>query len=77
LAGDSGGTTETMRVPETGRIVACDHPEPLAEALSDLLTQPRDLERMGAAGRRWVVEHFDWEALTRQARRLFESEGPP
>lgn len=76
LAGDSGGTAETMRVPETGRIVACDRPEPLGELLGELLSQPRELECMGAAGRRWVVDQFDWEALTRQAAQLFESVRP-
>jgi phosphatidylinositol alpha-1,6-mannosyltransferase len=76
LAGDSGGTAETMRVLETGRIVACDRPEPLAEVLGELLSRPQELERMGEAGRRWVVEQFDWEALTRQARRLFEGVRP-
>ena len=29
---------------------------------------------MGAAGRAWVVERFDWAALTRQAERLFSGE---
>jgi phosphatidylinositol alpha-1,6-mannosyltransferase len=76
LAGDSGGTAETMHVPETGRIVACDRPEPLADVLSELLSQPDELNRTGEAGRRWVVEQFDWEALTRQAERLFESVRP-
>ena len=76
LAGDSGGTAETMRVPETGRIVACDRPEPLTEVLNELLARPEELSRMGEAGRRWVVEQFDWESLTRQARQLFDSEEP-
>ena len=30
LAGASGGTAETMRVPETGRVVPCDRPQELA-----------------------------------------------
>jgi phosphatidylinositol alpha-1,6-mannosyltransferase len=74
LAGASGGTAETMRVGQTGRVVPCDGPEELAPALSKLLLQPALLERMGAAGREWVVSHFDWSALTRQAARLFAGE---
>ena len=77
VAGDSGGTAETMRVPQTGRIIACDRPDELAKLLPELLTQPAELGRMGTAGRRWVVEHFDWDALARQARELFESGMPP
>jgi phosphatidylinositol alpha-1,6-mannosyltransferase len=75
VAGDSGGTAETMRVPETGRIVPCDGPDELARLLPDLLARPDDLARMGEAGRRWVVEQFDWDALTRQARELFDGGG--
>jgi phosphatidylinositol alpha-1,6-mannosyltransferase len=74
LAGASGGTAETMRVPQTGRIVPCDGPQELARVLTELLRRPYLLERMGAAGRAWVVNHFDWAALTRQAERLFSGE---
>jgi phosphatidylinositol alpha-1,6-mannosyltransferase len=77
LAGASGGTAETMRVPETGRIVNCDGPHKLAAILTDLLTQPSLLDQMGAAGRAWVAEQFDWRALTRQAERLFFGHAAP
>src|SRR5207249_6848221 len=60
VAGDSGGTAETMRVPETGRIVNCDNPQPLAEVLTELLLQPDLRPRMGVAGRTWVVCRFGW-----------------
>jgi phosphatidylinositol alpha-1,6-mannosyltransferase len=70
LAGDSGGTAETMRIPQTGRVVCCDLPVPLAEMVIQLLTDPELLLRMGAAGRSWVVDHFDWSAATRRARVL-------
>ncbi|MFM9065952.1 MAG: glycosyltransferase family 4 protein [Planctomycetota bacterium] len=79
LAGASGGTAETMRVGETGRIVPCDGPEELAEQVADLLSDPQRLDRMGAAGRAWVTEKFAWEALTVEAQSLFdelESRGP-
>jgi phosphatidylinositol alpha-1,6-mannosyltransferase len=75
VAGDSGGTAETMRVPDTGRLVPCDGPDELARVLADLLARPGELARMGEAGRRWVVEQFDWEALTRQAQAVFDGEG--
>jgi phosphatidylinositol alpha-1,6-mannosyltransferase len=65
-----------MLVSETGRIVPCDGPAQLAKLLPELLSRPAELERMGQAGRRWVVERFDWDALTGQARELFESGMP-
>ncbi len=76
VAGDSGGTAETMRIPETGRIIPCDRPEALERLLPELLHCPDELARMGEAGRRWVVERFDWDALAKQARSLFEDAMP-
>jgi phosphatidylinositol alpha-1,6-mannosyltransferase len=76
VAGDSGGTRETMRIPESGRIVDCDDVTALAGCVSDLLDDPAQLEHMGQAGRQLVVERFDWEALCRQATRLFAHPTP-
>jgi phosphatidylinositol alpha-1,6-mannosyltransferase len=71
VAGASGGTAETMRIPDTGRVVNCDTPDELAAVVAELLADPDGLARMGEAGRAWVVEQFDWEALSRQAEALF------
>jgi phosphatidylinositol alpha-1,6-mannosyltransferase len=71
VAGTSGGTAETMHIPETGCVVSCDGPEALAAVVTELLTDPEQLARMGQAARRWVVEHFDWAAIARQAEDLF------
>jgi phosphatidylinositol alpha-1,6-mannosyltransferase len=72
LAGGSGGTSETMCVPETGRVVPCDGPELLAAGVIDLLSDSARRKQMGEAARRWVVEHFDWSALSHQAQQLFD-----
>lgn len=72
VAGDSGGTAETMRIPETGRVVNCDSPEPLAELVSHLLSDPSLLRQMGNSGREWVCQNFEWETLAKQAATLFE-----
>jgi phosphatidylinositol alpha-1,6-mannosyltransferase len=71
VAGASGGTAETLRDPETGRVVDCSDPAPLAACVSELLADRARLRQMGAAGREWVVDHFDWEALSQEAARLF------
>jgi phosphatidylinositol alpha-1,6-mannosyltransferase len=71
VAGDSGGTAETMRPGETGLVVPCDGPDELARVMLELLARPDELARMGEAGRRWVVQEFDWEALTSRAGDLF------
>jgi phosphatidylinositol alpha-1,6-mannosyltransferase len=71
LAGASGGTAETMRAPGTGRIVSCESPKQLSAAVIELLSDQDKLDQMGAAGRRWVVDHLDWTPLSRQAQELF------
>src|SRR5207247_1614112 len=75
VAGDSGGTAETMRIPETGRVVCCDGPDALAAVVADLLADRPLLERMGRAAREWVVNQFDWSALCGRAERLFKAGG--
>jgi len=74
LAGTSGGTAETMRIPETGRVVSCDTPNELAALVAELLADQPLLARMGQAARQWVVEQFDWTPLSQQAERLFEGD---
>jgi phosphatidylinositol alpha-1,6-mannosyltransferase len=71
VAGASGGTAETMRIPQTGRIVNCEGPDQLAALICELLSSPDLLADMGAAARPWAVEQFDWGTLSMQARRLF------
>lgn len=71
VAGDSGGTAETMRIPETGRVVCCDGPNALAGVIVELLRDRELISRMGLAGREWVMNRFDWPVLTRQAEEIF------
>jgi phosphatidylinositol alpha-1,6-mannosyltransferase len=76
IAGASGGTAETMRIPETGLVVPCDGPGELAAAVVALLDDPGRRARMGAAARAWVVERFDWESLSQQAEAIFRGRSP-
>jgi phosphatidylinositol alpha-1,6-mannosyltransferase len=71
VAGTSGGTAETMSIPETGYVVPCEQPDQLAALVAELLSDRSRLERMGKAARPWVVEHFDWGQLVLQAKSLF------
>lgn len=71
IAGDSGGTAETMKIPQTGRIVDCSRPELLAAAVGAMLGDREQLAAMGEAARDWVCETFDWDGLAREAERLF------
>lgn len=71
IAGDSGGTRETMHLGETGRIVDCTSPSPLAAAVLDLLGDSDRRAAMGQAARAWAVAQFDWETLALQATQIF------
>jgi phosphatidylinositol alpha-1,6-mannosyltransferase len=71
MAGDSGGTAETMRVPETGHVVQCDDPGELARWTVKLLADDALRACMGSAARRWTVERFDRAQLGASAQRLF------
>ena len=72
IGGASGGTAETMRVPDTGLLVPCDAPGPLGTAVIELLGDAKRRERMGQAGREWAASRFDWRTLVGQAARLFD-----
>jgi phosphatidylinositol alpha-1,6-mannosyltransferase len=71
IAGRSGGTGETLRDRETGRLVDCRDATALADAAAELLADDAARRRMGEAGRRWVERQFDWPALARQSRAIF------
>jgi len=71
LAGASGGTIETMIPGTTGEVIPCETPEPLAQAVVELLKDESRRQRMGEAAREWVAGHFDWTALSRQASAVF------
>lgn len=73
LAGASGGTAETMCIPETGRVVSCDDPILLANAVGELLRDKDLLIEMGKRGRQWVCDRFDWSALSAVALNYFTS----
>lgn len=77
LAGDSGGTRETLQPGVTGWIADCTEVAPLQRAIVSALADPARLEVMGAAARQWVVKQFDWDVLARQAQVLFNDLNRP
>jgi phosphatidylinositol alpha-1,6-mannosyltransferase len=58
LAGDSGGSSETVLPGETGFIVRTV--DDIVEGLDLLLDDPDRASEMGAAGRRFVEDDFTW-----------------
>ena len=69
VAGRSGGAPETVRDGETGVVVDGWDVGAIAASVSNLLADPGRAARMGQAGRRWVVDNWQWST---KAQRLAE-----
>jgi phosphatidylinositol alpha-1,6-mannosyltransferase len=67
VAGRSGGAPETVLDGQTGLVVDGWDVGAIAASVSDLLADPDRAARMGAAGRQWVVDNWQWRT---QAARL-------
>ncbi|MBX7431651.1 glycosyltransferase family 4 protein [Mycobacterium sp. Y57] len=71
VAGRSGGAPETVRNGETGIVVDGWDVGAIAAAIGDLLADPQRAAAMGAAGRRWTVDHWRWRFQAQRLARLF------
>lgn len=60
VAFDIGGVNETVRDGETGLLVKLGNTEEFAGALLKLIADRALREKMGADGRRFVMENFTW-----------------
>lgn len=71
IAGDSGGTKETMKIGETGFIVDCTQPDNITEQIVPLLFKSEQLAEMGKQGREHVESSLDWKAHVEKANHIF------
>ncbi|GAA1943546.1 glycosyltransferase family 4 protein [Kitasatospora viridis] len=71
-----GGIPHVVDDGATGLLVAPGDERELAAACRRLLTDPGTAERLGAAGRRHVVEHYAWPGLTDRYLELFRALSP-
>lgn len=72
LAGDSGGTAETMNAPHTGWTLDCTDVLRLATTVSELVGNESRRKEMGAAARQWVCQEFAWDTVIRPAASVFD-----
>ena len=61
LAGDSGGAPDAVIQNETGLVVSGTNNEEIASASVALLTNLEASQKMGVAGRQWIVDNWRWE----------------
>jgi phosphatidylinositol alpha-1,6-mannosyltransferase len=60
VAGNSGGAPETVRDGVTGRVVNGGNVDEIATAVGDVLADPQRATEMGAAGRQWAIDNWQW-----------------
>ncbi|MBX2973691.1 MAG: glycosyltransferase [Flavobacteriales bacterium] len=60
VVSDAGGLPEVVRDGDTGFVVPQGDPAVAAQRLHQLILDGVLRERMGAAGRRWVREQYEW-----------------
>ncbi len=72
IAGDSGGTKETMLDGQTGYVIDATSVSTISAKVCAMLDDDDTLQSMGIAAREHVVANLDWTALSSQAKALFE-----
>lgn len=71
----TGALPEYVEEGQTGCVVEAEHPATLARCLSEMLADPAELARMGAAGRNWYDSHraAETQTLLTMYRRVLSS----
>ena len=70
VAGLSGGAPEAVRDGETGVVVDGWDVGAIAASVGELLADPDRAVRMGKAGRRWVVDNWQWSTQAEKLAQL-------
>jgi phosphatidylinositol alpha-1,6-mannosyltransferase len=70
VAGNSGGIPDAVRDGETGFLVPPEDPDALSDAIARLLADDDLAHRIGAAGRRAVETHYNWDRVVRDLRAI-------
>jgi phosphatidyl-myo-inositol dimannoside synthase len=63
LAGNSGGAPDAIRPQVTGELVDGRDVAAIADSLAGLLADPERARRLGAAGRQWVEQDWQWDRI--------------
>lgn len=74
IAGTSGGAPETVLEGRTGLVVEGTDTTALTQAAVSVLADPDRGHRMGAAGRAWVREQWNWDLLGSRLRSVLDGD---
>ncbi|HTZ45250.1 MAG TPA: glycosyltransferase family 4 protein [Jatrophihabitans sp.] len=72
VAGDSGGAPDAVRPGVTGELVDGRAQRQIADAVAGLLTDRDRAARLGKAGRAWVEQDWQWDAIAARLAGLLE-----
>jgi phosphatidylinositol alpha-1,6-mannosyltransferase len=70
VAGNAGGVADAVRDGETGLLVPPEDPAAVADAICRLLADGSLAHRLGAAGRKAVETHYNWDRVVRDLREI-------
>ena len=70
LAGNSGGAPDAVKHNETGLVVSGTDEKQIASAAVDLLINTDASQKMGLAGRQWIVDNWRWEIWSKEFEAL-------
>jgi glycosyltransferase involved in cell wall biosynthesis len=73
VVSDVGGLPEVVRDGVTGLVVPARSPASAASAILSLVDDEDRRERMGAAGRQFVLQHYEWTESARRMEALYET----
>jgi phosphatidylinositol alpha-1,6-mannosyltransferase len=71
VAFNIGGVNEAVRDGETGLLVELGNTEKFADALLKLTSDKALSEKMGANGRRFIVENFTWDICAQKMLNVY------
>lgn len=72
VGGNSGGAPDAVLVGETGLVVDGRNIPEVAAACIELLSNPELSALMGAKGRDWVIENWNWEIWAKKFAALID-----
>ena len=70
VGGLSGGAPDALVEGETGFAVDGLNPSAVASAIIDLLADPERARAMGAKGRQWIVDEWEWRRWSAEFNQL-------
>jgi phosphatidylinositol alpha-1,6-mannosyltransferase len=72
VGGKSGGAPDALLEGETGFAVDGLKPLEVAEAITTILEEPARARSMGARGREWIVQEWEWKHWSKEFNALLE-----